>query len=1005
VRPHSLKLQHFGPYAQHSIDLEPFHDAGLFLVHGDTGSGKSTLLDAMSWALYGKGLGDRSSDEMLRNVAAPADAPTEVTLDFSLGDRRYRVARSLEPERVSRKGTVTRARTTASLQCLEGDPHFQAVGGPKDVSREIVRLLHLPHEQFSRVIVLPQGEFRDLLLAPAERRERLLEHLFGTARYALIEDQLRAMDASARAEFDKSDGVLRALLDGVGAADLDDLDAKTADSQQRLAETERAIADTRAMLESVVAANTVGAEVERRNAQRRAHRAALDELAAQSESAALSAARLARDETASRCLERLTRLRSLEVSLAERREQHERAASEHQRLSIALADPALAPAHFEASEAAIRASTARAAALRAMQDEAGRLEGLEREAADRAAEADRMQSALAAREQALADATLALAGLDAAIAAHEAALADEAALRARVDNLSTRQQRAVDRRSREDSLRGLQRARRDALATERDTEEAWRELTAKQARAEASSLEAQAARLAETLVAGEACPVCGSAEHPSPRVASGSTVEAVDAEALARSAAAHSRAQREAFALQIRIEEAEAALRSEGEGEAIDEEALAREVKSGKDALAALRRRRLDLEAARRSRAGAAATADLQRVSLGPDQAALAGVRARVAAMEEDIAQRRQGFTEAGMSPSAMVAALRSLEVDLAGQQASLRSARARREEIARAAAAAEGSLPTLREELGRAEALHEEGRSALAQAMSDGGIPDEAAIAQAVLGPVERQRLREALESRARAEATHREALASLGPDEPSSPVQPGAEAEQRSRLEALQRELGVAQSSLAAMGQQRRALVSAAEARRAAEARSQQVRRVSEVANGKGPSKVRLSRYVLLDLFDRVVASASTGLEAMSDGRFRLRRQERAQTGREFDLVVDDSYVGGVARPAASLSGGEVFLASLAMALGLGEVLQAWAGGIRVESLFVDEGFGALDEDTVERAIELLERLPQHARMVGVVSHVPELRKRIPARLEVLRGDQGSFTRCSLRHRGAER
>lgn len=1005
MRPHSLKLQHFGPYSEHSINLEPFHDAGLFLVHGDTGAGKSTLLDAMSWALYGKGLGDRSTDEMLRNVAAPTDVPTEVTLDFSLGDRRYRVARTLEPERVTRKGTVTRARTTASLQCLSGDPHFQPVGGPKDVSREIIRLLHLPHEQFSRVIVLPQGEFRDLLLAPAERRERLLEHLFGTARYALIEDQLRAMDSSARAEFDKTDGVLRALLDGVGASDLDDLDAKTADSQQRLAETERAIAETRATLESVVAANALAAEVERRNAQRRAHRAALDELSARSEAAALSAARLARDETASRCLERLTRLRFLEASLAERREQHERTVSEQQRLSIALADPELSPSSLEASEAAIRASSARATALREMQDEAERLGTLEREAAERAAEADRMQSALAAREQALADATRSLAALDAAIAGHEAALADEAALRARVDNLSARQQRAVDRRAREDSLRGLQRARRDALATERDAEEARRELTAKQARAETSSLEAQAARLAGTLVPGEACPVCGSAEHPSPRVASGSSVETVDAEALARSAAAHARAQREAFALQIRIEEAEAALRADGEGEAIDEEALAREVKSGKDALAALRRRRLDLDAARRSRAGVAATADLQRVSLGPDQAALAGVRARVAAMEEDIAHRRQAFTDAGMSPAVMGATLRSLEVDLAAQQARLRALRARREETARAAAAAEGALPTLRAELGRAEAQYEEGKAALAQAMSDGGITDEAAIAPAVLGTAERQGLREALESRARAEVTHREALSLLGPDEPSSPPLPGAEAEHRGRLEALQRELGVAQSSLAAMGQQRRALVSAAEARRVAEARSQQVRRVSEIANGKGPSKVRLSRYVLLDLFDRVVASASTGLEAMSDGRFRLRRQERAQTGREFDLVVDDSYVGGVARPAASLSGGEVFLASLAMALGLGEVLQAWAGGIRVESLFVDEGFGALDEDTVERSIELLERLPQHARMVGVISHVPELRKRIPARLEVLRGDQGSFTRCSLRHRGADR
>ena len=150
MRPHSLTLRQFGPYAQHTIDLEPFHDAGLFLVHGDTGAGKSTLLDAMSWALYGKGLGDRASDEMLRNVAAPADAPTEVSLDFSLGDRRYRVARSLEPERVSRRGTITRARTTASLQCLAGDPHFQAVGGTKDVTREIVRLLRPSRTSSSR---------------------------------------------------------------------------------------------------------------------------------------------------------------------------------------------------------------------------------------------------------------------------------------------------------------------------------------------------------------------------------------------------------------------------------------------------------------------------------------------------------------------------------------------------------------------------------------------------------------------------------------------------------------------------------------------------------------------------------------------------------------------------------------------------------------------------------------------------------------------------------------
>jgi exonuclease SbcC len=1006
VRPHSLTLQHFGPYAEHTVDLEPFHDAGLFLVHGDTGSGKSTLLDAMSWALYGRGLGDRATDEMLRNVAAPPDAPTAVTLDFSLGDRRYRVARSLEPERVSRRGTVTRARTTASLQCLAGDPRFEAVGGTRDVSREVGRLLHLPHEQFSRVIVLPQGEFRDLLLAPAERRERLLEHLFGTARYALIEEQLRAMDSSARAAFDQADGVLRALLDGVGAADLDDLDAKAAEAGRRVAESERAIAGLRGALEIALAARGVAAEVERRNAQRRAHRDALAALSAGAGDADRDRDRLARDESAARCMDALTRLRERDADLGARRAQHERARTEHQRLSEALGDPALSPSSLEAAESAIRAALGRAAALRAAQDEAERLAAVEREAAERALEADRMHAGLQAREHALAEAVRSLAGLDGAIAAHEAAIAEEPALRSRVDSLTQRQQRAAERRAREDGLRGLQRARRDALAGERDAEEAWRALAAQHARSEAATHDEHAALLAASLVAGEPCPVCGSGSHPAPRTgASGAVEAAVDADALALAAAAHAQAQRESFALQIRIEEAEAALRSDGAAEPVDEEALTREVRSGKDALAALRRRRLDLDAGRRTRTGVASTAEALRASLADDQSALAVARSRLATMEEDVALRRAFFTGMGMTAAAVADTLRGLDAEVAAQQASLRDARARREETARAGAAAEGALPMLSAEVERASAARGEAAAALAGAMSDGEFVGEQAIEAAVLGTGERQRLRASLEARARAEVAHREALETLGADEAEGPSPADDEGSLREQLEAAQRELVVAQTSLAAMEHQRRALLTAAEAKAGAEAQCQRVRRVSEVANGKGPTRVRLSRYVLLDLFDRVVASASAGLEAMSDGRFRLRRQERAQTGREFDLVVDDAYVGGLARPAASLSGGEVFLASLAMALGLGEVLQAWAGGIRVESLFVDEGFGALDEDTVERAIELLERLPQHARMVGVVSHVPELRKRIPARLEVLRGDHGSYTRCSLRHRGVDR
>jgi exonuclease SbcC len=184
----------------------------------------------------------------------------------------------------------------------------------------------------------------------------------------------------------------------------------------------------------------------------------------------------------------------------------------------------------------------------------------------------------------------------------------------------------------------------------------------------------------------------------------------------------------------------------------------------------------------------------------------------------------------------------------------------------------------------------------------------------------------------------------------------------------------------------------------------RWQTVRRVSDVVNGRHEGKTRLSRYVLLEQFDRVVACASARLELMSDGRFALRRRESRHTGGEFDLLVDDAYAGSMERPVATLSGGEMFLASLAMALGLSDVVQAWAGGVRVESLFVDEGFGALDEEALDKAVSVLEAIGENRRMVGVVSHVAELRKRIPARLEVIRTERGSVSRSSVRGRAAK-
>ncbi|HET6447505.1 MAG TPA: SbcC/MukB-like Walker B domain-containing protein, partial [Conexibacter sp.] len=163
---------------------------------------------------------------------------------------------------------------------------------------------------------------------------------------------------------------------------------------------------------------------------------------------------------------------------------------------------------------------------------------------------------------------------------------------------------------------------------------------------------------------------------------------------------------------------------------------------------------------------------------------------------------------------------------------------------------------------------------------------------------------------------------------------------------------------------------------------------------SSGANRLHMRLSAYVLAARLEDVAAAATTRLERMSNGRYQLiHTDERARGERRagLELRVVDGWT-GQARPPATLSGGETFLASLALALGLADVVAAEAGGSRLETLFVDEGFGSLDERTLDEVLDVLDQLREGGRTVGIVSHVAELRQRIPARLRVIKGRDGS-------------
>ena len=176
--------------------------------------------------------------------------------------------------------------------------------------------------------------------------------------------------------------------------------------------------------------------------------------------------------------------------------------------------------------------------------------------------------------------------------------------------------------------------------------------------------------------------------------------------------------------------------------------------------------------------------------------------------------------------------------------------------------------------------------------------------------------------------------------------------------------------------------------------EARYAEFGAISNAAAGDNPHRISLQRFVLASRLDDVLAAASRRLGMMSRGRYLLRRNTETADRRSaggLELEVEDAYTANT-RPVSTLSGGESFQAALALALGLSEVVQAYAGGIRLDTIFIDEGFGSLDPEALDLAIDTLLDLQQSGRMVGVISHVPELRERIDVRLEVLAGVAGS-------------
>ncbi|MHA7281834.1 AAA family ATPase [Arthrobacter sp. TMS2-4] len=1011
MRLHRLEIQAFGPFAdRQSVDFDALSAQGLFLLNGPTGAGKSSVLDAVCFALYGSVPGARQAAKRLRSDHAAESLPPEVSLEFSVADRRFRVVRSPAWDRPARRGggtTTEQAHTLLSERI--GSDWVQKSARNDEAGLELQALLGMDKEQFTKVVMLPQGEFAAFLRADAKPRRELLQRLFSTARFEeleklfteehhrtarRLEDQegrqrhlfLRAVDEAERHALAPADVDADPDAPDAWAATLQALSAALSDRRAAAGLESADLAEQSALADGALAALRQRRRrfdvLAQLRAQREEHRGRAEEIAGLVErlrfhdQARGLAAHLRLDDEAASLVRRADRAHTEALGRLRRN------ATAGEYLDDGAGEDGGAGVPRDTLTSACAESSSVVAVLRAALPDEQRL-------LDVRAGLDALDATIRQLDQGLDDAREGIARL-------QRRRADDAdrlgPLRDAADGLAHLRADLAAAVAAEETVQQYGAARerqaaaeaRYALASERflALKEEW--LAKLQLR-----LEQAAQELAEQLQDGHACPVCGSTEHPAPVPSPEGERISLDEEQTAR------RLQAEAEATQQTAREE----RDHGRLEVA--QLAARGGEAGREDAAAATR-------AARSALQRAETADAERAALEERMRRAVEDEDRTRAQLEALREER---AEAGNRRSSLTDQDAELRRRLAGLQADAPSLAARIDAVQHASDDLQGVREAL-DALERATTTQQENTRRLQDALR--GTPfGTAGEARAALLPEDRSatlagavqeyelrghRLDAAWDDADIRDTLREEQEGVLAPTDDDERLAAASADDLRARAHRAGIDAEVLGHSVAQLESYARQLTDLEKDIAPLREEAQLAAAVAETARGGGENlyKMPLATYVLASRLEQVAAAATERLLQMSDGRYQLVHSDATAGNRRsgLGLNVIDGWTGN-RRDTSTLSGGESFMASLALALGLADVVQQEAGGLDIETLFVDEGFGSLDDQALEQVMDALEGLRSGGRVVGLVSHVPELKQRVSAQLQVVKGRQGSTLR----------
>ena len=1042
MRPLKLTISAFCSYSGKTvIEMDRFGTNGLYLITGETGAGKTTIFDAITYALFGEASGESRLPSTLRSKYASPDAVTEVILTFAYDGSIYTVRRSPEYERPAKRGSerLTRKPAEAELTLPDGSV-LTKIG---DVNEKIREIISVDRGQFTRTVMIAQGDFVKLLTASTEERVEILRRVFKTDIFKRIQEGFTAKCRELDELYKLRSGEVKQYIGAFSCSPDDPL----------LPELERAKRGEMPQNEMNALLRDITAEQEQLDIQlggqlkeTDAELSALGEVITKAEAAEKNRRDL---DAVNHKLAELngenTRLKLALYSVAKKLPRAEELTLKIQTAADSMElfgeldsrNAELIAKRHEASEAVKRLRmyedklTGLLGDIDALKAELSGLEGAEATLASARSKLGNAEEKRSRLEAFVNDCksfnslTSELSGLS----AKYASLSDEltkltdsdnelAELKERCSELNTRKDAlnvlAANAKEYEKTRAAAEKANSGYIALRAAYSEAEREFIDRQRR----FYDQQAGILASGLRDGEPCPVCGSTSHPRPAEAPENAVSEAELKALE---AKRSKLSADTNAASIRSGELSGALSNMLESLGKDYKRLTGEDMPA-DTLAA------DI-AALLSECSAQVTETTMRLNDAAKRSArkteltsaavqlkdrITELTGRTEAMRGELAKRCEELLGTGLTESSAEAARsalseydklisgygrdvkisakcveRRLEINVQLPQKEEQAAECRRNAastgngIAAANAAAE-EIKRRTDEL--TAKLGYESRSE-AQKHIEKMTAEKLAIEK------ENERAQNELERCGRQLAelsgkkTTLEQLISLAPETDGS-----AEKLRRGELLALREKLLGMQKDAGAVLLANRGLLqkiaAAAEGAAAVEKELIPMRTLADTANGTltGRDKITLEAYAQTAYFDRIIALANLRLGRMTNGQYELtrRRTPISKSGKSgLDLDITDNFNGSV-RDVRSLSGGESFKAALALALGLSDEIQS-RSSVDLDTMFIDEGFGSLDENSLDRAVSVLSELSGSNRLIGIISHVDGLKSRIDRQLTV--------------------